>query len=125
MSSSCELNPLNKPCRSCPWRVDQDAQSIPNFDLELAERLAHCSPDEEGMGPSYLDPLFACHTSRHGEEFACAGWLARVGHAHPRVRYLVSTGKIPEQALEPGRDWPALHETYPEVLDKLRETSIE
>lgn len=125
MSSACELNPLNTPCRSCPWRVDQDARDIPNFELERAERLIHCSPDKAGMGPSYLDPMFACHQSREGEEFACAGWLATVGHAHPRIRHLVSKGQIPEHALEPGVDWPELHSAYHEVLDKLRETSIE
>lgn len=81
MSSSCALNPLNKPCGSCPWRVNQEASDIPNFDLEKAERLRNCSPDINGMGPSYLDPIFACHQSRVGEEFACAGWLAKVGHA--------------------------------------------
>lgn len=125
MSSSCALNPLNKPCGSCPWRVNQEASDIPNFDLEKAERLRNSSPDINGMGPSYLDPIFACHQSRVGEEFACAGWLAKVGHAHPRIRYLVSTGKLPAEALNPATDWPELHSNYPDVLDKLRETTVE
>lgn len=77
------------------------------------------------MGPSYLDPIFACHQSRLNEEFACAGWLAKVGHAHPRIRYLVSTGKLPAEALKPGPEWPVLHSNYQDVLDKLRETTVE
>lgn len=120
MSESCKVR---TPCPSCPWRVDQDAQSIPNFSLDLAEDLANTSPDARGFGPDFGSPHFACHQSREGDEFACAGWLASVGGAHPGVRMAVFAGTIPMEALAPGDDWPALHESFVEVIEKLRETA--
>jgi hypothetical protein len=67
--------------------------------------------------------MFACHQSRQGEEFACAGWLAKVGHRHPAVRLAVVRGQLDPAALEPGEGWPELHGDYREVLNKLRATS--
>ncbi|WP_156903380.1 MULTISPECIES: DUF6283 family protein [Burkholderia] len=121
--SSCRLNKLNTPCASCPWRLDATAADIPNFDLELAENLAATCPDERGMGPDFFATIFACHQSKVDEEFACAGWLAMVGSAHPRVRMAVSEGRVDVKALKPGKDWPKLHETYGDVLKKLRATT--
>nr|WP_230947915.1 DUF6283 family protein [Burkholderia territorii] len=111
-----------RPCSSCPWRVDQDAGDIPNFSLSLAESLAGTCPDERGMGPDYNASWFACHQSAEGTKIPCAGWLATVGHCHPRVRLAVRSGILPVDALAPGKDWPELHDTYPEVLAKLRAT---
>lgn len=74
------------------------------------------------MGPDFDASVFACHQSKPGEEFACAGWLATVVHCHPRVRLAVSLKRLDAAALEPGKDWPALHENYQQVLDKLRAT---
>ncbi|WP_221623305.1 MULTISPECIES: DUF6283 family protein [Burkholderia] len=111
-----------RPCASCPWRRAAGATDIPNFDLELAEKLAGTCPDHRGMGPDYGASMFACHQSRQGEEFACAGWLAKVGHRHPAVRLAVAAGRLDPAALKPGVDWPELHDSYREVLDKLRET---
>ncbi|MEX3952717.1 DUF6283 family protein [Paraburkholderia sp. EG287B] len=112
-----------KPCASCPWRHTAGAEDIPNFDLALAEKLADTCPDDRGMGPDFGASMFACHQSREGEEFACAGWLAKVGHHHPAVRLAVVSGRLDSAALEPGVDWPELHDSYREVLDKLRATS--
>jgi hypothetical protein len=111
-----------KPCASCPWRRAATAEDIPNFDLDLAEKLADTCPDHRGMGPDFGASMFACHQSRPGEEFACAGWLAKVGHSHPAVRLAVVFGRLDPAALEPGADWPELHDDYQEVLDKLRAT---
>lgn len=109
-----------QPCRSCPWRVDQDATAIPGFSLELAERLAATSPDERGFGPDFGAPQFACHQSRDGGEIVCAGWLAVVGGAHPAVRLNVALGHTPACALNPGEGWPDLHGSFAEVIEKLR-----
>lgn len=111
------------PCPTCPWRVDKDASTIPNFDLELAERLERTSPDERGMGPDYGDPMFACHQSLPEQEVACSGWLAIHGSAHPNVRMLVILKKIPVEALSPGPGWPELHTNYRQVIEKLRRTA--
>lgn len=119
---SSPLVTLPRPCASCPWQKSAVADDIPTFDLALAESLAKCSPDARGIGPDFGAPLFACHQSTCGEEFACAGWLAVVGARHPGVRYAVYQERLDPRALEPGADWPALHENYPEVLAKLRAT---
>ena len=50
------------------------------------------------------------------------GWLAMVGSAHPEVRIAVFRHELDPAALRPGADWPELHATYPEVLEKLRAT---
>ncbi|WP_063802281.1 DUF6283 family protein [Burkholderia ubonensis] len=122
MSNSCTLYSLTKPCPSCPWRKDSTARDIPNFSMELAEDLAKCSPNERNIGPELGAKMFACHQSKPGEEFACAGWLAVVGNCHPDVRLAVFRKELDPAALTPGKDWPELHENYPEVLDKLRAT---
>ncbi|WP_430982009.1 DUF6283 family protein [Burkholderia stabilis] len=88
-----------KPCASCPWRRAAGAEDIPNFDLDLAEKLADTCPDHRGMGPDFGASMFACHQSRQGEEFACAGWLAKVGHRHPAVRLAVTSGRLDPTAL--------------------------
>lgn len=109
-----------RPCPSCPWRVDQDAQVIPNFRLELAERLVRTSPDEHGFGPDFGAPMFACHQS--GEEMIiCTGWLAAVGAAHPNVRLMIAQGELDPAALD--GDKSDLHQSFREVIEKLRRTA--
>ncbi|WP_164467729.1 hypothetical protein [Burkholderia gladioli] len=41
---------------------------------------------------------------------------------HPRVRLAVLSNRLDAAALEPDGDWPALHDSYQQVLDKLRVT---
>lgn len=120
MASSCTIKSLAKPCAACPWRIDATAQDIPGFDLALAEGLTATCPDERGMGPDFGASMFACHQSKIGSELCCAGWLAQVGHRHPGVRLAIAFGRLDPAALKPGRKWPALHENYASVLDKLR-----
>lgn len=73
---------LRPPCPSCPWRVDQHAEAIPNFSLDLAEALAVTCAQAQDLDT----PMFACHQSREGEEIVCASWLARYGRNSVRVR---------------------------------------
>lgn len=118
-------NPLHhmaRPCASCPWRLDSSSTDSPQFDMDFAEKLAATCPDHRGMGPEIGAGIFACHQSRVGAEFACAGWLSTVGHKHPQVRLAVFKGRLDPGALEPGLDWPALHENYQQVMEKLRAT---
>ncbi|MDP9606125.1 DUF6283 family protein [Variovorax sp. NFACC27] len=117
--------PPHQPRPSCPWRLDQDARSIPNFSLDKAEALAATCPDARNMGPGPDAAMFACHQSRIGAEVHCAGWLATVGHRHPAVRLSVLRDRLDPGRLEPGADWPALHENYGQVLEKLRATAPE
>lgn len=107
---------LPKPCPSCPWRMNARASEIPNFDMELAEGLTDTTTGELGA------PIMACHQSREGNSFPCAGWLVKHGQDSIAIRINVMTERLPPEALTPGEDWPELHETYEEVLDKLRAT---
>lgn len=108
---------LRAPCKTCPWRVDQDATVIPNFHLALAERLIATTGDEFGA------PQFACHQSQAGKEVVCAGWLARYGWDNVGVRIGLITGKYTPDQLQPGDDWPEIHETFEDVIEKLRSTA--
>ncbi len=119
MAAACAT--IRKPCPSCPWRVDQRASDIPNFSIDLAENLAGTCPDERVHGPDFGAAQFACHQSRDGAEVVCAGWLAVAGHAHPAVRLSVMLGDTPHEALTPGGDWSELHESFADVIEKLRE----
>lgn len=103
--SSCSLTTIAKPCPSCPWRVNQDATDIPNFDLELAEGLAACGLDKRGMWPDFGASMFACHQFKVGAELACAGWMATSGHRHPGVRLAVAMGRLDASELRPGLGW--------------------
>lgn len=119
---NCRLAPLKQPCGSCPWRVDARASDIPGFDMDLAVGLAKNCPDARGHGPEFGAAIFACHLSTERAEFACAGWLAAVGAAHPGVRLAIITGRLSPTQLQPGPDWPTLHASYHDVLRKLEET---
>lgn len=108
---------IRKPCPSCPWRVDQGADVIPGFSLELAEGLRGTCSGEWGA------PVMACHGSRPGEEFACAGWLVAHGRDSLVVRFMVIEGRLDVEALDAGPGWPVLHEDFDDLIDKLRETT--
>ncbi len=92
--------------------------------MEMAEALVSTCPDRRGFGPDFGAPLFACHQSKVGSELHCAGWLAKVGHAHPTVRLSVAQGRLNPECLTPAPDWPQLHDDYGQVLDKLRSSVV-
>lgn len=111
--------PNRKPvvqCKSCPWRVDcVPDRDIPNYNRTLAEKL------KEAIGrPGDVTEVFtrerrimACHYSKPGEEFPCAGWLAnQLGPGNNiAVRLDVATGRMPP----PEIDGPQ-HEHYEDTL---------
>ena len=110
------LRPPGRPCKSCPWPRTARASDIPGFDLRRAEALRRTVNGDPG------DPMFACHLSRPGSEFPCAGWLAVHGRENIAVRLGIVTGAIPEAALDPGDDWPELYENFDSMLEKLHST---
>lgn len=110
-----------RPCKGCPWVIENDPAVIPGFDLDQAEALAGTCPDEQGMGPDFGAAMMACHHSREGEDFACAGWLAVAGDHHPAVRLERMRGQIPPEALAPRPGWPALHPDFASMIAHLRQ----
>lgn len=85
------LSRQKRPCAECPFRRHYVVQA-------------------------QLDaPMFACHKSPDGGEFACAGWLAVEGVNHIGVRVAVAMGRVPAEALRPGEEWPALFDSYEDM----------
>lgn len=125
MSDGPRFPHVREPCRACPWRADAHAADIPGFAIELAEALAATCPDARGMGPHVGAPMFACHQSKEQHPFACAGWLAVAGHAHPGVRLAVRAGRLSDAALAASPGWPTLHASFDEMISKLRYDSHE
>ena len=101
-------------CRSCPWRVacvpDKD---IPRYDRELAKGLTRTI--QSGIASMFQKErhVMACHYSKPGEEFACAGWLHNqigVGN-NLGVRIAVMTGHHPVPVIDGDQ-----HESYEDTL---------
>lgn len=88
--------------------------------MAMAEGLANTCPDARGMGPDFGAPMFACHQAKIAKPFACAGWLAVAGSAHPGVRLAVFAGQLPVTALQPSADSPVLHRSFEDLIAKLR-----
>jgi hypothetical protein len=102
------------PCRTCPWRVEQHADEIPGFVLDLAEGLVSTTSDQLGA------PVFACHQSKNGREVVCTGWLWRYGWNSIAVRLAMLRREMTPDDLEPDPTIE-LHETYEQVIAKLRD----
>jgi hypothetical protein len=94
--------------------VDQHADEIPGFKLELAEVLK--TTTETGLG----NPIFACHQSHMGREVVCRGWLVRHGWDSIAIRLMLANGRMQRDELYPGDDWPELHESFDGMIAKLR-----
>lgn len=99
------------PCggtQRCPWRLDAAPGQFP------AERYEALRVTAE---QNLTAPIFGCHDGApgSGEDVACAGWLAVVGHRHIGVRIAVASGRLPASALVPGEGWPDLYGSYDEL----------
>jgi hypothetical protein len=109
------MTAIRGPCASCPWRVDAHG-GIPGFSMEMAEGLV--TTTATGLGA----PMFGCHQSVEGEEVVCVGWLARYGWDSIAVRFGLADGRFTADQLNAAEldDWPETHETFAEVIEKLR-----
>ena len=86
-------------CATCPWKVE----TVPDRDIPNGY-CASMHASLRGTIQTGLDSLFrssgtamACHYSKVGEEFVCAGWLYNqlgVGN-NISVRLAVATGRLP------------------------------
>lgn len=106
------------PCPTCPWRVDQSAESIPRYNHEKACGLLNTV----GEGDDFR-PIMACHGSTEEQLYACNGYLAREGWSNLNVRVLLSRGVITNTPDEVAgaceEEGIELHPNYRAVLDKL------
>lgn len=94
MSSNC----ADKPCPTCPWRKSSatGGGEIPNFSIELMRKLANTVPPQ-GSDISWPRRIFACHSSKEGREYACAGYVAQEGATNVNLMMLgIDVDKIKE-----------------------------
>lgn len=88
-----------KQCKSCPWRVDCDPDNdIPNgYCRGLHASLQKTIAKDASLPTSATMHIMACHYSKPGTEFACAGWLHNqmgIGN-NIGVRLALMSGKFP------------------------------
>lgn len=108
------------PCDECPIRADNTDNPKSQFPAERWRSLESSVRDPiSGEHPGMDDPLFGCHKGRPGEpgeDLACAGWLARFGRDHVRIRLALALGDLPRDAIEAKDNWPPLHDTWEGVV---------
>lgn len=111
---------IARQCLSCPWRVD----CVPERDIPHGYNAKMHEALRDRTIRSGLDSLFgsritamACHHSKIGEEFVCAGWLHNqlgVGN-NLAVRIAVSSGRLPRPEIDGDQ-----HESFEDTLPKKR-----
>jgi Family of unknown function (DUF6283) len=114
-----ELARRQFPCDECPFRADNRDNPKSKFPAERWEALSVTVRDPlTGHQPMPGDILFGCHKGEPGTDadLACAGWLAQFGSDHVGVRLAIAQGRLPDSALEPGVNWPPLHENWADVV---------
>ena len=91
------VNEALLPCPTCPWRVNRDATTIPNYNHQMACNLTNTVGEEDGFRP-----IMACHCSPEGNPHACNGYLAVQGWSNINVRLMLSLNEIlnPNDVLE-------------------------
>jgi hypothetical protein len=108
------------PCKTCPWRVDMDATTIPGYDHGKAKNLMNTV----GEGDAFR-PIMACHNSTDDNVYACKGYLAREGWSNINVRLLLAKRQIenPSEVEDAcNLHGVELDPNYPTVLAKLEVT---
>jgi hypothetical protein len=87
-------------------------------DADMA-KLAHAN-GVAGSEAAPNAPTMSCHRDQPGTAHAmrlCAGWLAVVGPHHLGVRMAILAGRLPDDALVVGQNWPELRESLNHLLD--------
>jgi len=100
-------------CKSCPWRVDcQPMEDIPNYIPDLHHKLDRTIKSGlETLGCKVMH-VMACHYSKPGKEFPCAGWLHnQIGPGNNiGVRLRVMTKQMPVPVVD-GKQYETFEET--------------
>ena len=104
------------PCQQCPWRTDVDPTTFSDVDMvKLAN--ANGVPGAEAAANT---PAMSCHRDQPGTAHAmrlCAGWLAVVGPDHLGIRMAMLAGRLPDDALAIGQNWPELRKSLNHLLE--------
>jgi hypothetical protein len=107
-----------KPCASCPWikANPTTGEDIPNFSIELMRNLANTVPPRGSDQNGYFT-IMACHKSKEGQPFACAGYMGMVGPDNINARLLVAQNKVDVKTLFDNCDKMDLYQDFYEMLD--------
>lgn len=119
MSEKGQLPRRHFPCDECPMRADNRDNPKAKFPADRWDELSVTVRDPETRHePPIGEILFGCHKGAPGtnQDLACAGWLAQFGIDHLGVRLAVLHGRLPNDALEPGTNWPPLHQTWEDIV---------
>jgi hypothetical protein len=113
MSDQCRKTVTQ--CKTCPWRVGADVNAIPNYRPAMHAKLDKTiasGPESLFRGAQHA---MACHYSKTGEEFPCAGWLHnQLGPGNNiGVRMGVMTGRYPVPEVDGEQ-----HETFEDTLPR-------
>lgn len=104
-------------CRTCPWKVatvpDRDIPNGYSIDLHASLRKTIQSGLDSMFQPCRT--VMACHYSKPGEEFVCAGWLYnQIGSGNNiGMRLAVATGRMPIPEVDGDQ-----HESFEDTLPK-------
>jgi hypothetical protein len=108
-------------CKSCPWRVDcEPEKDIPGgYCVKLHEGLKNTikSGLDSLSAVGGVIRVMACHHSKPGAEFVCAGWLDnQIGPGNNiAARIAVMTGRWPVPVVDGEQ-----HERFEDTLPKPR-----
>ena len=106
-------------CATCPWKVETvPDKDIPNgYRVEMHKALRSTIQSGIDSLRGSCQRVMACHYSKPGEEFACAGWLYNqlgVGN-NIAVRLAVAIGRMPVPEIDGDQ-----HESFEDTLPKKR-----
>ncbi|MGE8063755.1 DUF6283 family protein [Pseudomonas sp. NPDC089569] len=111
------MNCAEKPCPTCPWRRSSTVggADIPGFSIEDMRRPANTVPPRGTAQDGFLT-IMACHHSKPGQEYACAGYIAQHGQSNINVRFMARAGTDLNKVLAncAGID---LYDNFYEMLD--------
>lgn len=107
-----------KPCPTCPWRKESTVggDDIPNFSLDRMKGLVSTVP-ERGSDSDGFFKIMACHHSKDGLEFACAGYAAIHGLQNINFRLFLAQNNIDFKKIEDNCKGIALYDNFYTMLD--------
>lgn len=112
------------PCKHCPWKKSSKAggKNIPNFNVDMMRDLANTAPPK-GSHDTDFRPIFACHDSKEGEEYGCAGYAARDGLDNLSLRFLVSAKDINLSEIITNAEKHELYDNFHDMLDEYEKAA--
>jgi hypothetical protein len=102
----------------CPWLKTSTGGGgdIRNFSLEQMRNLS-CTVPPRGTDDDAFRSIMACHHSKEGEEYACAGYIAVHGISNISVRLMAAKGSVDLQKVFDNCKGLDLYDNFYTMLD--------